>query len=157
MKKLAILISLFVFAAITINAQDAILREDEWKWDYNGTSADTIGAGMDNDVAATNWTNTVYVGYRGDPLKYKIYLDVDSIAGTSNVADEHLFILQAKNSYDEAWTALDTVSYAGTADTTFSFTQTTTAQYYKWWRIKGKTEDDGFQSEVQVVNWGFYK
>jgi len=159
MKRIAILISvLFVIASIEVKAQGSNsvnLNVNEWKFDYNGNANDTIGDNMDNNTA--NWTNTVYVGWRGDPLKYKIYMDVDSTDGTSSAADEHLFILQAKSSNDETYTALDTVSYAGTADTTFTFTQVTTAQFYKWWRVLGKTEDDGFDSEIKVVNWAFYK
>jgi hypothetical protein len=150
MKKLLILFAFISYMSYSQNPVK-ILNSNEWLYEYEGLTIDTLGNGD------SVWYKEVYMPYHGDAVKYKIYMDVDTVGGTSSSSNKYLFILQAKNSTDESYTALDTVGYIGTADTTFSFTETSTAQLYKRWRMYVKGLSDDLYIEIQKLNWGFYK
>jgi hypothetical protein len=126
-------------------------KSTDWEYSYEGNSSDTLGAG-DSILY-----KEVKLPQHGDALKYKIYLDVDSIGGTSDAANKYNFFLQAKNSDDETYSNLDTIGYIGTSDTTFSFVQTTTSEYYKYWRMYIEGLTDELVIELQLINWSFYK
>lgn len=150
MKRLLIFIGLLL-SIVVYSQYDRTLGANEWTLDHEGNASDTLHTGD------SIWTYQIWLPHHGDPLKYKIYMDVDSTGGTSAIANRYLFILQAKNSEDETYTALDTVTYQGTADTTFSFTETTTAQFYKKWRMYVKGTSDELKIEIQKLNWSWYK
>lgn len=113
MKKLLIIFSLIIAVAV-IKAQDATSFTKTLKsattWDrYVGLAGDTVSNNRDS-LAFVYKLNKEY------PVQYYIYLDIDTVSSSSTTIK-----LQGKVFDDESWTDISSVSFGGTADTTFVF------------------------------------
>ena len=151
MKRLLILLLFVPFIISAQGTYERTLGSNEWTYDHEGNAGDTLFTGD------SIWYFEIWTPKHGDPLKYKIYMDIDSTGGTSSSANKYYIVLQAKNSEDETYSGLDSVAYIGTVDTTFSITETSTAQLYKKWRIYIYGLSDELKIEIQKLNWAFYK
>lgn len=149
MKKLIIL-SLFAVAAFTLNAQsgldtgyDYAVGYDGSVLFYTGTAADTLGTGD------STWTKTVLFNTM-DEIECNIYFDIDSVGGTSAIANRQNVYLQAKAFPDDTYTNIDTVTYQGTADTTFTMS-ISTAGDYRYVRVNIVGDSDELGTEIQKL------
>lgn len=147
MKKMIIFFAFMASFMITEAQTDLYLSitdpSGSWLEDYTGLDAyDTIGAGDSVWVSRTIYPN------KGERLYYDIYLSVDSTGGTGDVANLCPFILQGRRLSVDSWTDIDTVNYAGTADTTFKYSQVSTAQFYTEYRISMTAANDDFAAKI---------
>lgn len=106
--------------------------------------------GTNNTTHAINakdstWTYTILKNsYK--PVKYDIYMSLDSISGTK---DSVTVIFQAKKWIDDAsWVGLDTATWVAGGDTIINFNQTTTAQQYQYFRMYVAGSDNTFIARI---------
>lgn len=95
-----------------------------WMYEFPFTTADSV----------SQFDTLYYVQFttnKPSPVKYDIQVGIDKLSGTPVTA----ISLQGKKWAGDAWTNITTVSYGGTADTTINFTQVSTAQYYRMFRV----------------------
>jgi len=152
MKKIILYIAL-MFVSFSIMAQfrgkdtayDNVLSDGKTAYFITGTAADTTG------TADSTLTKTIFVNTNVETI-CDLYMDVDSLGGTAGIANAHYFILQYKEFPDEAYTALDTITYAGTVDTTFRITSTTAVKA-RYWRILEKGITD--ELKLKTTKWYF--
>ncbi len=69
-------------------------------------------------------------------LYYNIAVICDSISAPSVT-----FLLQGKDFDHQSYTNIDTVTWAGTADTSFVFSQEVTKQAYRYYNVKATVAD----------------
>lgn len=110
---------------------------------------DTTGTG-DSTQTFTVLKNTL------DELICNVYVDVDSIGGTSSAANAHYFILRGKLFPDDSYTNIDTVTYQGAADSTFTI-GSTTAKAYRYWQLLEQGKTDEFKTELQKAYFHFFE
>lgn len=151
MKKLAIVLMLvlpvYVMGQYSVDGSyDKQIDDKESAVYYNGTSAEITSSGD------STWYVDIFVR-TADETIFDCFLDVDSVGGTSSAANEHLFFLSyAQFPGSNSYTAIgDTVSYAGTADTTFVLSSGSTAVKARQWRINCIGETDSFYSELDYL------
>lgn len=142
MKKLFILLALLYAVLFTVEAQKigTLSAKDpagSWLIDAKLVASDTIGA---NDSI---WHYTIRPN-KGERLYYDMYMQIDSIGGTGGVVGQCPVILQGRRLSVDAWTNIDTAKYSVSADTTFKFSQVSTAQFYTEYRIYVKGINDSF-------------
>jgi hypothetical protein len=134
MKKFVVLLLLMI-ACFTIQAQySKTLGVGEYGIGYTGLAKDTVSA---TDTAFTY----EYTVNKATPLFYNIACKVLKVsAGSCSIS------IQGRIFNTDAYTNITTYTFAGSqADTTVVFTQNTTAQFYRTYRIKvlyvsGKTK-----------------
>lgn len=149
MKNIALI--LFFTMSVSVFCQTKTMKSTDWVYDYECGQKDTLGTGD------SIWYQEIYFPKHGDGLLYSVYVDVDSIGGTSGPANEYLFIIKGKANESATYVALDTVSYAGTADTTFTMAELSTAVKYKYIMLYVEGEADELAIELQKVEFSFFK
>lgn len=80
------------------------------------------------------------------PVYYDIAVRLDSVDAPSATVR-----LLAKKFEFDAYTALDTVTWAGTADTTFYWSENTTATFYNFFNVEVKCTDGELNASVNYV------
>ena len=85
----------------------------------------------------------IYVN-KAEVLYYNIAVIADSVSAPSAT-----FLLQAKDFEHESYTNIDTVTWAGTADTSFVFSQESTKQFYNYYNVKTTVADGECDIEVK--------
>lgn len=151
MKRLILLFTslIVVFAASaqlrTDTGYDKVVDINESAYFYVGTATDVIGDG-DSTLTFTVLVET------HDEVICDVYLDIDSISAGAAVP----IYFKGKQFPDDAYTAIDTVTYAMTADTTFTFTSTT-AQKYRYWQVSIEAPADSIEAELQKAYFKFWK
>lgn len=148
MKKLItiLILAIFVFTAFGQKTSTLSAKDPKGAWlidKYLGTG-DTIGTGD------STWYYTIYPN-KGERVYYDIWMDIDSIGGTGNVANQVPVILQGRRLSVDPWTAIDTVNYAGKADTTFKFSQVSTASFYTEFKITVTGKSDSFAARFYRI------
>lgn len=118
-----------------------------YKFTEDITTDDNINA-MDSV-----WTYVVFKNsYK--PVKYDIYVDVDSISGTAESVN---FILESKKWLDDAsWTAIDTVVWSTGVDTVFTYT-TSTATQNQYFRFRAQGADNTFVARIMKLFFKFWE
>lgn len=154
MKNLLLILLLFpLFMSAQIRGketeQNATVKYGQSKWYYTGIASDTTGV-LDSTQYKIVLIETL------DKVICDVYVDVDSVSGTGSVANGHYFILQGKQFPDDPYTAIDTVTYAGTVDTTFTLTSTSAAKYV-FWKVLEKGKTDSFGTELKKLYFQFSK
>lgn len=127
-------------------AQDktATVRTGQTYLDLNFSAADTI-----------NESETYYVevdNFQHFPQMADVYVDIDTVSGGCGVE----VVLQAKKFEGSSYESIsDTVTWAGTADTTFTISTTTAARYryYKLLFTADSTDQQSIISDVQFKFW----
>jgi hypothetical protein len=148
MKKI-ILISLLISFITAMSGQNAAVDAD-LSYDatfvlLTGQASDTIG------IQDSTWTFTVRKKTDAKMYHY-YYISLDSVGGTTNIVD---IIRQKKMFLAESYTNVDTVSWHGTADTTFSSLGSQT--HGEYWRILIKGRDDTFKAKIIELDTKFLK
>ncbi|MCP4569917.1 MAG: hypothetical protein GY841_20245 [FCB group bacterium] len=158
MKKLLYIlaIGILMFACNDGNAQDRkdtdydkVVKQGNSAWFIIGGAADTTGI-LDSVLTKTVLIET------NDEVICDVYIDSDSLGGTSSPLNSHYFIMQYKEFPDDSYTNLDTVTYQGTVDTTFKMSSST-AYKARYWRILEKGKTDSFSTELQKAYFKFWK
>lgn len=161
MKRLAIFISLFVFAIVSYGQTDISVSglkgnyADEEKFDVNanetysffyGAAADTVS---DND---TIWSKSYIIENVYEELEHECRVSLDSVSGTPtlNVA------LQGKWSENDSWSSLANADWAGSSSDTTITLQNTTAKNYRFLRVYIDADDTAQKSEVELIELGIY-
>lgn len=140
---------MFLGVLFTSNAQnttnDATLSYSQTYNYFTGSASDTIGA-LDSI-----WTYTVRK--KSDAKLYMYYyVDLDSTGGTA--ADVYI-IRQKKMFLEEDYTVVDTITWAGTVDTTFS--SLSAIKDSEYWRLIIKGSNDSFKVKINALNIKFLK
>ena len=147
MKKIKIVIALICFVlafSITEKATAQVLREGVYLYDYTGVSTDTVGTG------ATTWYKEVQPD-KPQMLYYNNQLKVTKVSGSPRASIK----LQGKNFSTDAYTDITTTAYYGTGtDTTINYTQVTTKQSYRYYKLlitatAGKTKVSWFKASFK--------
>ncbi len=85
----------------------------------------------------------VYVN-KAEVLYYNIAVIADSVSSPSVT-----FLLQAKDFDHQSYSNIDTVTWAGTADTSFVFSQEAAKQFYNYYNVKATVADGECDVEVK--------
>lgn len=126
MKRIFLLLGLIAFFAVGINAQTETVAKNGSNFDFNLDAGDTLS---DNST-----TLAKYINLQGKPAVqlYSIQVTVDKITGTPTQA------WTLDGSMDKVnWTNISTVNWAGTADTTFYYTDISTGVAWGYLRVLG--------------------
>jgi len=155
MKKAILFISIIMLAFVSMGqvrnidtGYDGVIKNGNSAYFFKGTAADTTG------VLDSLTTKTVFINTNDESI-CDIYVDVDSIDGTGSVANAHYFIVRYKEFPDDPWTNIDTVTYTGTADTTFTITSTS-AKKARYWQLLEKGKTDEFHTELQKAYFNLW-
>jgi hypothetical protein len=114
MKKI-IIILITVVLSLSLFAQDRTVTQEMKPspnytlLEYDGVANDTVSNNRDS-LAVDLFLNKPY------PVGYYIYLDIDTVSSSSTTIK-----LQGRVFDEESWTDISSVSFGGTADTTFVF------------------------------------
>jgi hypothetical protein len=101
----------------------------------------------------STWTYTVWKE-SDQGVKYDFKLKLDSIGGTKQRTP---VVLKAKKNLSDSWTTVTTVIWLNGNDTTVLFTQTSTAQYYRYWQIGLVTARKNFIYRVTELTEKYWK
>jgi hypothetical protein len=88
------------------------------------------------------------------PVKYDIKVKLHKVSGTTRVTP---VILQAKKFDSDAWTTLSSVKWSTGVDTTKRFTEITTYQQYRFFRITMTAPLKGTIIDVQELSEKFWQ
>lgn len=138
------LATIILFTGMTFG-QDATLRAGRNQVatlsTSNGklTSADTISSN-----GANSW---VFEVDAGNPFFYELAVDADTVLSTTAT-----FYLQ-ESINNVVYTNVDTVSWAGSVDTTFSFTQKSTSRKTKYVRLYGSDTGKSLVTRLDFGVW----
>lgn len=166
MKKLVLVLTLFVFAVLSYGQNTALdakslksstntyfdftngLSEQISYRYYYGQVADTFG------VADSTFSYSYTVVGMQDQLEAECRVKLDSVSGTPtlNVA------LQGKFSWNDSWTSIANSDWAGTSADTTLILQSTTAVPYRFYRIfVDVTATTAQQAKLNLVELGVFK
>lgn len=145
MKKLLFII-LAIFSCVVIFSQESSVADKylgyEQTWfTYNGLS---------NALTATDsvWYFTVQKE-SNHRLFYDFKVDLDSVGGTAQVVP---VVIQGKKFLSDSFTPLDTITWTAGADTTIYFSESTTAQQYRYYRTYIRSELKGFLIKITELS-----
>jgi hypothetical protein len=153
MKKIIFLFSILTILFINGYGQEQSPQDKTLGYDltwFTYTAPTTTYATTATD---SNWYYTVLNESKG-PVKYNFKITLDSISGTKQVTP---VVLKAKIWPSDSWTAIDTITWSTGVDTTILFTQTTTAQYYRYWRVDITTALKAFIIQVDELSAKFWE
>ena len=132
---------LSLLAMNTVEAQ-VKLKPSNYALVYTGLAVDTISA------TDTAWTYEVFVN-KPTSLFYNVSTKITELASPGKCAVS----LQGKIFSDDDYTNITTQSYLGSGtDTTIVFTQNTTKQFYRYYRVRVVYA----ANKVKVYNIKFY-
>lgn len=144
MKRLLIAISvLFLFAGLTFG-QDLTLKPTKNVGTLSTSNSKLGAADTISSVSANSWVFEVDAAY---PFFYEMAVDADTVLSTTAT----FFLQESLNGV--VYANVDTVTWAGSVDTTFSFTQKTTARKTKYVRLYGT---DTGKSIITRLDFGFW-
>ena len=141
MKKILLILMLGLFA-LTSFSQNLSLGYSKTFFEYNGKASDTIG------IADSVWTYEFKKLSTNRVYPY-VYMSLDAVSGTPASVT---ILLQSKVTSDEGWTNRDTVTYSGTADTTFSLSPTEVPYIADYHRVIMTGSTDEFKVKVNLLN-----
>ena len=94
------------------------------------------GASLSASLDSADVENFEIFVNKAEMLYYNIAVICDSISAPSVT-----FFLQGKDFDHQSYTNIDTVTWAGTADTSFVFSQESTKQAYRYYNVKATVAD----------------
>jgi hypothetical protein len=157
MKKLIFLLSLVTVLLASyqpLSAQEKTTYDNamgygdyrhEWK---NESAVNTF------KVGDSTWTYTIFKN-TAKPLKYDLFMKLDSTGGTSNVIT---FKLQGKKFIDSpTWTDLKTFYWTSGKDTTKTISEATTAQAYQLYKLSATGANDTFLAKILLYAIKFWE
>jgi hypothetical protein len=139
--------------ALSVSAQesstyDKTLGYSETYLEFTGSSTDVLKVG-DSTWCYTVWKKSVR------PLKYDVYMDLDSTGGTKNMMT--ITLLGKKWLDQAAWTTLKTQRYTLGRDTTFTFTESSTAGQYQFYKVNVVGDNDTFLMSIKKLFMKFWE
>lgn len=149
MKKLLFVLTLIVAFIVSANAQvkQVTLKKDqsvlEVTTDYSlSTAGDSV------------LTYTVLAN-KFDDLFYQIQVELDSVSGTPDYDID----LKGKVFENDAWSDLETdVTWDGTSsDTTITFTETSTAEFYRYFQLQVNGQAGTGAATVDRIDFKFWR
>ncbi len=102
------------------------------------------GASLSASLDSADVENFEIFVNKAEMLYYNIAVICDSISAPSVT-----FLLQGKDFDHQSYTNIDTVTWAGTADTSFVFSQKTNKQFYNYYNVKTTVADGECDIEVK--------
>ncbi len=146
MKKITLFLIAILFVAAGFSQNKAVtLNSTKYYYSYTGSSTDVVSN------TDTMWYATVLVN-KAEPVKYSINVALDKESGTPTI----YAVLKARVFTTDSWSILDTISWAGAADTVFTFTQVSTAQYYRQFGLfidAGTTTQEASINTIKFKFW----
>lgn len=141
-----IIILLSVFA-LSMSAQDKVgsLSLSNYFDDFTFNSGDSIYSADSVYQVQVNLN-------KPEPVKYDIFVSLDSISGSDSVYVR----LKGKRFAEESYTQLDSVAwYQSSTDTNFVFSEQSTAKYYRILLIDFEGGENGTQAveDLKVKIW----
>ena len=104
----------------------------------------SYGASLSASLDSADVENfEIYVN-KAEMLYYNIAVIGDSVSAPSVT-----FLLQGKDFEHQSYTNIDTVTWAGTADTSFVFSQEVTKQFYNYYNVQTTVTDGECGIEVK--------
>lgn len=94
------------------------------------------GASLSASLDSADVENFEIFVNKAEMLYYNIAVICDSISAPSVT-----FLLQGKDFDHQSYTNIDTVTWTGTADTSFVFSQEVTKQAYRYYNVKATVAD----------------
>lgn len=143
---IAILIGFSATAQWSVDKDyDFIINDNQSAYFINGNAKDVIGEG-DSTLTKTIFINT------HNPVQCDVYVALDSISAGAAIN----IYFKGKQFPDDDYTVIDTVIYAMTADTSFTFSETT-AQKYRYWQVAIEAPSDTIETKLQKAYFKFWK
>lgn len=151
MKKLIFLFSLVLAVFLTANAQED--PDYDYKVNYDATwTTYNMPTGTNATTSSDSiWYFTVLKESKA-PVKYDFKISLDSVGGTYKTVP---IILQGKKFKSDAFTNVTTLYWTTGRDTVKTFTQNSTGQYYRYWRVYIKSNNKGFIFRVPELSVAF--
>jgi len=156
MKRLVILFVLFISAIISfgqsvVDKKTSVNRylDLDKQQTYFWRAAPTTDAIADSDSL---WQYTIGVDNLYDANKQYVKQTLDKLTGTPNTD----ITLKGKVFWDDAWTTITTIHWAGSADSTIIFDQST-AKHYRFYMIQHLGRAGTFTYEIDKTEVQFYK
>jgi hypothetical protein len=86
-------------------------------------------------ILTTGDSSYTYTFYKESlkPLKYDVYVSLDSTGGTYDTTT--VITWKAKKFSENSWSTLKTVTWYNGSDTTFTMTESSTAQQYNYYQL----------------------
>lgn len=152
MKKAFLLIA-FLASIVLANAQESSTYD--YKIDYAGTWNTYFmpSTSYANTLTDSTWYYTV-LKESDAGLRYQIKVSLDSIGG---VKKKVAVVLKAKQWDSDSYTTVTTTYWWNGRDTTILFTQTSTAQYYRYFQVFVQGVNKGFVFKIPELSFGFKK
>jgi hypothetical protein len=125
---------------------DKVLGYDQTYVNFDGTSADKLTTGD------SVWTFTINKKTDSKVFAY-YYVELDSVSGADTTVNIYL---QSKVFEDESYTNIDTVTYSGSADTSFVIS-TSSVAFGDYWRLYIIGSNDEFNVAIDKLNAKFTK
>ena len=96
----------------------------------------SYGASLSASLDSADVENFEIFVNKAEMLYYNIAVIGDSVSAPSVT-----FLLQGKDFDHQSYTNIDTVTWTGTADTSFVFSQESTKQAYRYYNVKATVAD----------------
>ena len=96
----------------------------------------SYGASLSASLDSADVENFEIFVNKAEMLYYNIAVIGDSVSAPSVT-----FLLQGKDFDHQSYTNIDTVTWTGTADTSFVFSQETTKQAYRYYNVRATVAD----------------
>lgn len=144
MKKSFSILLIAMLSLVAMNTAEAQvkLKPSTYAWVYTGMAVDTISA------TDTSWTYELIVN-KPTSLFYNVSAKITELTSPGKCAVS----LQGKIFSDDDYTNITTYNYYGSGtDTTIVFTQNTTKQFYRYYRVKVVYG----ANKVKIYNIKFY-
>jgi len=146
MKKLIFLLSIItVIFSLNVNAQDYKINKNTTYFEYSGEDSDTV-------IADGTWG--LWLANQKDfSMLHAVKVSLDSVSGTPTCDVK----LQGKVFDDDSWTDITTVEWTGTtSDTTFTISETSTAKFYRHYRVYIDTDATEQKLKVDKILMKFW-
>lgn len=159
MKKLALVLALFVFAVISYG-QDITVKGLKNTFDYQLSFEKPVlyyviyGDEVADTIAASEtWSKDFIVMDFDQNIKSQCRFALDSISGSPNVT----VTLEGKYSYNDSYTTIATATWAGTSPDTTIILQGTTAVPYRFLNAKAVSSATAQKVQIERLELGISK
>lgn len=131
----------------SVNKYIDLSKNETYIMRVNPTADDLSDAAGDS-----TWYYIIGVDNLYDAGKQYVKQVLDKKTGTPNVD----IAWQGKYFWDDSWTTITTIHWAGSADSTLLFDQST-AKHYRFYRLAHVGRAGTFTYEIDKTEWQFYK
>lgn len=142
MKNIIILCTFLLIATVGLSQNRSVqFKPTEYFNEYSGAASDTIS---NND----SLFSIEYQLNKAEPVKYNVAVKLTKVSGTPRVVAK----LQGKVFSADTYSDITTVTWYGTSsDTTIKYTQNSTAQYYRYFKLYFDANTTAQKSKVTTA------